>query len=457
MTYSFSDLQKWVSDWESPNREFRQDVHKDCGKTICAFANTVGGLLVFGVSPKKETIGLKESDESSRRLREQIDLCRPRPMLNQEFVKHEGKIYIVVAVEPFSLSQNPCFYDRKCYIRQGTTDEEIFGDALIDFLRRRTVLNFEELKSQAKLPDLDENKLSDYFSIRKQPFDAKNKEEIKARLVAMKCAAFNGEFYLKHVAPMFFASEPQKFFNNLEARIVVYKGKEKELEQIGFDERLAGTVPELIDEAFAKVHEKIGKSFTISGTRREEVPDYPLAALREAITNAIGHRDYFDPMVCFFEIYSDRLELTNPGGLLPGQNASNFDKNPLHRNPLVYRLLQDYRIGEGLGSGVEKIRKQCRMAGLPDPEFHNLGTAFRVVFYNRSSDKPRHLLEQLNQRQKQVMAFLEKNKAIKALQYAKLVGVSQPTASKDLSELIKQGKIRRIGKFRGAYYELAKQ
>lgn len=454
MTYYFSDLQKWISEWESPTREFKVEVPKDAGKTICAFANTVGGLLVFGVDSKKEPNGLKDSDASSRRLREQIDLCRPRPNLNQEFIKQEGKTFIVVLVEPFALSQNPCFYDRKCYVKQGTTDEEIYGETLIDFLRRRAVLNFEELKSQAKLSDLSEEKLTGYFKIREQPFDPKKHDELKARLVAIKCAAFNGDFYLKHIAPMFFASEPSKFFNNLEVRVVVYKGREKELEQIASDERLTGTVPELIDKAFDKLKEKIGKSYALSGTRREEIPDYPLAALREAVTNAIGHRDYFDPMVCLFEIYSDRLELTNPGGLLPGQNTSNFDKNPLHRNPLVYRLLQDYQIGEGLGSGVEKMRKQCRMVGLPDPEFHNLGTAFRVVFYNRSSEKPRHPLEHLNQRQREALAFLEKHKSLKTQQYAKLVGVSQPTASYDLNELIKQGRIRRVGKFRGAYYEL---
>ncbi|MBI5036891.1 putative DNA binding domain-containing protein [Candidatus Micrarchaeota archaeon] len=457
MTFNYSDLQKMVSDWESPALEFKMSVQKDAGQTISAFANTYGGAIVFGAEPKKRELrGLTNPDEESRRLRELLDNCRPNPKHEQGFVRHEGKTFIVLKVEPFACSQNPCFYDKLCYIRQGTTNKYLIGEDLVDFLRRRTVLNFEELKCRATLDDLDSAKIEGYFKARGIEFDRRNTEALKTRLVGMKVAGFNGSFYLKNVAAMFFAAKPDFFQNSLEARLVVYSGREKTVEAIKTDERISGTIPWLVEEISRKIEKNIGRTFTIEGVHRKEVLDYPVKALREIVTNALGHRDYFDPMPCLIEIYPDRLTVTNPGGLLPGQSLSNFFKNPVHRNPITYRLLQDYHLGEGLGTGIEKIYSQCRKAGLADPLFNNFGNAFQVVLYNKSSERKRHLEDFENERQQQVIAYLEKNKTAKAKQFAKIAGVSEPTAIKDLNELMKQGKIKRVGKFRGAYYELAK-
>ncbi|MFA6048629.1 MAG: ATP-binding protein [Candidatus Micrarchaeia archaeon] len=456
MTFSFSDLQKWVSEGEGPAMEFKSSVQKNAGETVSAFANSYGGIMVFGVEPKKkELAGLRDADEESQRLRAVLEDCRPRPLTEQLFVRQEGKTFIVLKVELLGYS-NPCFYSKRCFVRQGTTNLELAGEDLIDFLRRRAVLNFEEMKSPAKLSDLDPGKLDAFFKARGTPVDVSNEEELKARLVGLKAAAHNGSFYLKNLAAMFFAKDAQAFFNNVEARIVVYSGREKGLETIRSDKRIAGTVPELIDGAFKAVSGSVGRSQRLVGAKREELLDYPIAALREAITNAVGHRDYFDSMPCLIELFEDRLVITNPGSLLPGQTISNFDKNPKHRNPLTYRLLDDLKLGEGLGTGIEKMRKQCRLQGLPDPEFYNVGNAFQVVFYNDSSGKKRHPAEYENVRQMQALAYLQKNAQMKAAQYAKFVGVSVPTAINDLNELAKQGKIRRVGKFRGAYYELKK-
>jgi predicted HTH transcriptional regulator len=111
-------------------------------------------------------------------------------------------------------------------------------------------------------------------------------------------------------------------------------------------------------------------------------------------------------------------------------------------------------LGEGLGLGIRLIRRQFRESKLPDPEFYEIGNAFQVILYNHSSKKKRYLADFENSRQKQALAYLLNNKTIKTEQYAKMTGVSQPTAVKDLNELIKQGKVRKVGKFRGAYYEL---
>ncbi|OIO25155.1 hypothetical protein COX85_01865 [Candidatus Micrarchaeota archaeon CG_4_10_14_0_2_um_filter_55_9] len=452
MTFSYAELQRIASGGESPTVELKASVQKKLGESISAFANSFGGLIVIGVGSKGELVGVKNADEESRRVRQALEDCT-NCGVEQEFIKNEGKTFIVLKVGEIAHSQSLCHCKKRCFIRQGTTNVELYGEELVAYLRTRGILNFEEQKTQALLDDLDFSKLAAYFKKRGIDFNSRNAEELKTRLTGLKIASFNGSFYLKNVALMFFAKEQAKHFNNLEARVVVYRGKEKEVDRITFDQRLNSTIPELIDLTYALILDKIGKTQKIAGTTREEVPDYPEAALREAITNAIGHRDYYDPMPIRAEIYEDRLVITNPGGLLPGQTQQNFFKNPKHRNPLCYRLLQDLGLGEGLGTGVPKIVKLCRQAHLPDPDFNNLGDAFQLVLYGPLSGKPRHPVESENPRQQQALVFAKAHGKIKTKDLIKLTGVSSPTAIADLNELVKQGKLRKVGKFRGAYYE----
>lgn len=453
MTFTYSDLQRWVSEWEGPALEFKESVQKEAGETISSFANTYGGIIVFGVSSKKELKGLADPDEGSRRLRQILDNCKPNPKPEQEFIRHEGKTFIVLRLEPFPYSHNPCFYSDFCFIRQGTTNLKLSGENLIEFLKKRALLNFEESKSKATLQDLDFSKINELLEKRGISDEGLGPEDYKSILAGLNVANYDGEFFLKNVALFFFAKEPQKFFSNLEMRVVKYAGVEPDIGLIKLDKRIYGTIPELIKKTFDLIVENTEKTYSIVGTERKESPEYPLNSLRELISNAVGHRDYFASKDVLVEIFQDRLQITNPGGLLAGQNINNFDKTPQHRNPITYRLLRDFGLGEGLGLGIRLIRRQCREARLPDPEFYEIGNAFQAILYNKASTKKRYLADFENPRQRQLMAFLGKNKSIKTAQYARLVGVSQPTAVNDLNELVKQGKIKKIGKTRGATYE----
>lgn len=456
MTFTYADLQKWVSEWEGPALEFKATVQKEVGETISAFANTYGGIIVFGVTPKKELKGLQDPDEESRRLRQALDNCKPNPKPEQEFIRNDGKTFIMLKVESFPYSHNPCFFNKRCYVRQGTTNLELSGEELIDFLRRRTVLNFEESRSKATLNDLDREKINAYFERRKIDAGSMNDEDLKIALAGLGVVNNDAELFFKNIAVLFFAKEPQRFLSNLEVRIIRYSSTEASVGEIKMDQRFYGVVPELIETTFRTVTENIGKTFELVGTRRESIFDYPKESLREVITNAFGHRDYFEQKDVVVEIYPDRIEITNPGGLMPGQSIRNFDKTPRHRNPIAYKMLHELGMGEGLGLGIRLIRKQFRQSRLPDPEFYEIGNVFKVIFYNSKSKKRRYSDDFQNQRQKQALAFLDKNASIKTAEYAKITGVSQPTAVKDLNELVKQGKLKKIGKFRGARYELTK-
>jgi ATP-dependent DNA helicase RecG len=455
MGFAFADLQKWISEWESPGLEFKLSVQKDAGDTISAFANTYGGTLIFGVDSRtREPKGVNDPDKESLHLREILDNCKPKPVTEQHFIRHEGKTTIALTVEAFPYSQNPCFYGDFCFIRQGTSNVKMRGDELIRFLKRRNMHNFEEFKADGSMEDLDTGKINAVLEKRGINTSGFKEEDYRRTLIGLKVAGGNNPFFLKNVALFFFAKEPQRFFMNFVVRIVRYSGKEREIASLKFDRSIEGTLPELVDRSLNTVLEQVGSRFVIERIERKEIPEYPIESVRELITNAVGHRDYTDSNDILIEIFEDRLQVTNPGALLAGQTITDFDKTPQHRNQITYRLLREFGFGEGLGTGIRMIRTQFRQANLPDPEFYQIGIMFQAIVYNGTSTKKRYAVNSQNPRQRQALAFLERNKTMKASDYAQLVGVSEVTAVKDLNELVKQGKIRKIGKYRGARYEL---
>jgi ATP-dependent DNA helicase RecG len=454
MAIPFDDIKKWVADWEGPTLEFKNGAGKNVGKTICAFANTNGGIIVLGIGPEKQFIGIQNPDKASQDIHAMLESCKPKPNVEQQFVKEDGKTFIVLNITQFSLSQGACFFERQCFVRQGTTNICLDGDDLINFLKNKAVLNFEEQRTTAKLEQIDTKKLESLFKKRNIPEENLKGEKLKHILAVLHMANYNGEFYIKNAGLMFFAKEPELFFPNLQVRIVKYSGTEPELDKIELDIRVQGTIPELIDQTFIQITKNIGKQYIISGTKREENFIYPQNALREVITNALGHRDYFNTQGVLVEIFEDKIQMTNPGSLLQGQTIKNFYKTPQHRNPVCYQLLHDLGYGEGLGLGIRLIRKTMREYGLPDPEFYSLGNTFRIILYNNRSAKKVQAVDYENPRQKQALGYLKEKHMIKSEEYSKVFGVSVPTAINDLNELIKQGKVRKIGKFRGVYYEL---
>ena len=122
-------------------------------------------------------------------------------------------------------------------------------------------------------------------------------------------------------------------------------------------------------------------AYRIEQLRREEIPEYPMAALREAITNAVMHRDWFNEGAnVFVEIYSDRIEVSNPGGLPKGMLPSDLGHKSVRRNPLIADLLHRIEFIEKAGTGIKRMREEAKKYGSPEPKFDTTGF-FTATFY----------------------------------------------------------------------------
>jgi ATP-dependent DNA helicase RecG len=212
-----------------------------------------------------------------------------------------------------------------------------------------------------------------------------------------------------------------------------------------------GTVLDLLQRAEDFIKRNTRTAMRIAGLRREDLPEYPGPVTREALVNALTHRDYFSRDAVLVRIFDDRMEVLSPGNLPMGLDLRHLGTVSRQRNPLTYRMMRDLELVEGLATGIPKMRNAMREAGLPEPVFEELGSFFRVTLYNKAWVDARRL----NRRQRQALEHLSRNPSITSRTYGKLAGISRTVAVADLNDMVAKGLIRKVGRTRGAYYELA--
>ncbi len=450
------DILQLIKNGETQEAEFKEGcpANHEISQIICAFANTDGGCFIMGVSKKGEITGLSGNfDKIQQEIANANQAVYSPPIISTKIFEVASKKIIVIKIERAN-DKNAHTFRGVVYIRVGSTTRKLEGQSLFDFLKNKQILCFDEQESEARLEDIDVARIKSYLTKRGQPDFLKSKTTSDF-IVSNMLGKQNGYLKIKNVTSLFFAKEPYQWHSQNEMRVVRFSGIEPITVVSQRDFRLDPM--DNIDQVLSFVRDNISKRFIIpeNSPRRIEIEEYPMPALREAIVNAVAHRDYFSYDSIQISIFDDRIEISNPGGLPEGLTKNYFGKRSVRRNPITYRLLRDCHYVEGLGIGVPKIINEMRKAGLKDPEFNFEGGFFAVVLRNtKSIIKPIEGAKDLSHRQLNAIQYLKQNKSIKSRTYANINTVSLPIALKDLSEMIKFGYLRKVGSFRGAYYVL---
>lgn len=209
-------------------------------------------------------------------------------------------------------------------------------------------------------------------------------------------------------------------------------------------------------EAFFKKNTKNGAF--IDGFKRISIPEYPIEAVREAIVNAIAHRDYTIFGSCIsFNIYDDRIEIISPGKLLYPLTIDDLGKNdnPVHRNPNICNLFSKTQYMEHVGTGITRMKTSMLNYGLPEPVFSVENNFFKVVLFgpNGNFNKGNVLNEyKLNTRQEMALTEINEGNGLTIKQYSIMFKISKSTALRDLNALVKYGLIRKINKGKQFYF-----
>lgn len=452
-----SQLLEVIECGETQEVEFKQSFHssQDFSKLMSGFANTFGGMIIVGVNVKKKIMGVKvDVDELQQKISAAAQAVSSPLIPDIRVYNLEGKKVVVVVIQK-AIDSTFHTFQGAIYVKVGSTLKKYEGNQLVDFLRDRQILCFDETSSNATLDDLNIEKINAYLQLRNQDNFLKQ-NSVENFLLSSKLATKNGNLNVKNATALFFAKEPAEFFPQVEIKLVKFDGVEPV--KIVSHQLICSDPVSSIEKSFSFIKNNLSKSMQITeNVKRHEKYEYPLEVIREAIVNAVAHRNYFSKDSIQIYLFSNRIEITSPGSLPNDLPRELFGTLSVRRNPITYRLLRDYGYVEGLGSGVPRMINAMRNQELKDPEFGIYERFFRIVLYNKhGNSKPIEDYVDLNERQKICMKFLSEHKLIKTKTYQEINNVSFGTTIKDINELLNFKYIKKIGKYRGAYYILNK-
>jgi ATP-dependent DNA helicase RecG len=439
---------------ESQTLELKREVDDAHGfqKTACAFANTHGGKILIGIDNQGGTVGLPESDldRLQQRLVQALRQLTPVPFYGVEILDIDAKKVIQVEIEPMMYG-SMCSLQGIIYYRHGSVTERAEGAILQELLVKRKIIDFEQTLSRVGPDSIDIEALKEYMLMRSPSlqFDAARIENYLVSFGVLD--QFDGG-RLNNAGVMFFYPNPADIISQFEIKLVRFKGTTPvQILDAAFVSR---PMLRLLAEAETFVARNTRNAFRIEGMDRVEVPEYPMNVIREALVNAVAHRNYFDANAIQVNIFDDRVEFLNPGTLPEGLTLKNLGAYSIQRNPTIYKMLRDVRKVEGLATGIPRIKESLREGGYPEPSFEELGGKFfRLTVWNREYAG----YEWLSQRQRAGLDFIEKNGSMTVAEYAKMNSSSISTANGDIREMIEKGLIDKVGKTRGSRYVIKKR
>lgn len=425
---------------ESETVEFKASASDFSGiaHTICAFANTKGGAIYIGINDKGKAVGVIDADEIQKRLSDLTKNFRPVPFHSITVEKRDSEEVIIISIK--AMAKEICFYQGRVWIRSGSTNHLLEGSILVNFIREKNIISFEDSSSTASIEDIDFNKISEYFALR----GIKNPEA--ETIITLKNLRMIDNDKIKNLAVLFFAKEIEKFFPYSSVRMVKFKGIEPV--NIVNADFVTGTLIDLINRSFLFIKSNTSVEYEIKDIRRIEKEEFPFLAYREAIINAIGHRDFFDQNTIQISIFDDRMEITNPGKL--PITIKDLGKLAVHRNPNLYNMLMAAKFVEGVGTGIPRMTSEMRLHGLADPVFEEISGAFRVTLYNKKGTE----YFALSAKEKQTLDLVKTKSIVTASEIAKELKVSVTSALSYLKELQDIGYVKKQGATRGSKFFL---
>lgn len=368
--------------------------------SLSSFSNQDnGGIIIFGVDEAQDykEVGVYDAQDIQKKINEQCLQMEPivRPILT--VVEKDGKTFAAAEIPGVDLAERPSYYKGKgrlkgSYTRIGDSDEPMTEYEIYSYeaYRKKYQDDIREVK-RASLQALDKTALSKYILLLKggKPKLAAMDEQSIYELMSI---TRNRNVTLSSV--LLFGLYPQAYFPQFCITAVVVPGKEiGEVDSDGArfldNARIEGTIPEILEEAIAFVKRNMRKKIIINPEtgKREDRTDYPVTAIREAILNALVHRDYSihtEGMPIQVLMFEDRIEIRNPGGIYGRMSIDQLGKVQADtRNPVLALALEVLGITENRYSGIPTIRREMKAYNLVPAEFFDERGNFIVKFYKK--------------------------------------------------------------------------
>ncbi|MDK2946718.1 MAG: ATP-dependent helicase RecG [Geotoga sp.] len=434
---------------ESQTVEFKESWRDEYLKTLCAFANTNGGTLYIGLSDDGTPVGLKSINHLLETLPNKI-----RNNLNiipsVEIENINGKEIIKIEISP---SEVPISYRGKFFIRAGSTTQEVSGMDLIKIVMKKQNLAWDALLSDVGVEEIDEETVLRFRKMAKERVAISLDDSIEKILKNLELIK-NGK--LTNAGLLLFGKDPQRYFLNSISRVGRFKTPTEILDTI----EIRGNLFTQVDKLIEAIKKHLNVRFEIKGIERKDLWDYPIPAIREACINALIHRDYMNPAEIQIKIYDDHIWFWNPGRLPEGLNVEILkgEHYSKPRNKLIAMVFYYAGLIERWGTGTKRMVEFCKEQKLPEPEFKEFGDGFSVIFYKDIYNEEYLRKLGLNDRQIKAVLYVKEKGKITNKEYQEITGCSKPTATRELSNIVKAGIFLKKGiTGKGTFYILGSQ
>lgn len=451
------ELLKMIEKGESEGVELKKSTAQleKALKAICGFLNHKGGTVYFGIDENKKIIGQEVSDQTLRSVSQKIRQ-RIKPEVSPEIKALEIKGKKIIEVKIKEGNNKPYYLDGIAYKRTGTENPAISPDELERLiLGKRKRYWDSEICENAKLEDIDGEKVKWYVEKRKKIRRMPEELDVKTLLLNIGGATeIDSKTKPTNAGILFFGKTPQRY---IPARIICAKFKGMELSRTTTDNAdCTGTLWEMLEQAedFVRKNIRLFGFRTEFAFRRIDKLEYPIDGIREAIINAIIHRDYYEHSDVRLFIFDDRIEIINSGSFPEGVTP----EKPTHkaRNPILCQLMRDIGFIEKYGSGIYFMKNLCKEWGIMEPQYEITNIETKIVFKSGGESILISEIEklgiELNSRQKGALEHFFPKTYLTRSDYMQLNKISHKTAHKELTDLVKKGLLTREGKGRSVRY-----
>ena len=459
------DLSKYIGEGTLYDKKEKLEINKPKSwlKTVSAFANGLGGTLIFGISDKDEIMGLDNYKKDSENISEIIKTkIEPLPKVTLKHYLIEDKNIIILFVH--SGKETPYYFTegghQTAYIRLGNESIPAKNNDLINLILKGKNRSYDSLETNIKKDNVSFTKLKSLYYL-KTGNEFTNSDLESFGLV-------NKDSFLTNAGALL-ADEPiikhSRIFCTRWNGLDMTSGIEEALNDSEFE----GSILLLLQNAenFIKVNTK--KKWKKGNESRIEMPDYPERAIQEVLVNAIIHRDYaVIGSEIHIDIYDDRIEIYSPGGMFDGsfiQEQNIMEISSLRRNPIIADLFNRIHLMERRGSGLKKIISSYQNAinytQEKEVEFKSTQKDFKVILKNlnykvaiKSGDKV--AIKNQDEQLEKILEYIKKYNNCKTSDIENLLSVKSSRARKLLSILVSEKKIQALGQNKNRYYVLSK-
>jgi len=428
---------------EQQNIELKQSWRDEYLKWICGFANAQGGRIYIGMDDSGKVTGVddykKLMDDIPNKAVNHLGL-----VVDVNLHRSAGNHYVEIVVP---VSSVPIAYHGIYHYRSGSTKQELKGIALQNWLLKKIGKKWEDMPVEgASFNDVDEASIQTFI------FKAIGKDRIPAstanngiELLLKNLGLLTGEGLLTNAAILLFGRSLTKVTVTACFKIGKFGNSSHDLL---FQDIIETNIFDMAEKVMETLKAKyLVRPIFYNGLERMEPLEYPESALREAILNAIIHKEYSGTYT-FLRVYDDRLHIWNPGSLPEELNieALKKDHSSYPRNRNIANVFFKAGYIESWGRGMNKIIDACTEAGLPEPLIEEEQGGFGITFLKDIYTKE-HLWKQgLEARQINALLYIKEHGSISNTQYQRLTNVSKRTATRDLQELMAKGFIQKSGK-----------